>query len=69
MKQVLSILRKRCPEELKSRFDAYLSKQTGLLLNERMRNVPPEVVPPLYDSLEQDIDWALKVRSLTCDDE
>lgn len=34
-----------------------------------MRNFPPEVVPPLYDSLEQDIDWALKVPPYESSDE
>lgn len=61
MKDILSILRKKCPQEKKEEFETFLKKKTGLLINERMRNFPPEVIPPLYSSLDEDIKWALKV--------
>ena len=59
---MLSILQKNCPSELKKSFNSYLSKSTGILLNERMRNFPPEVMPPLFNSLQEDIKWALEVE-------
>lgn len=27
-----------------------------------MRNFPPEVMPPLFNSLQEDIKWALEVE-------
>lgn len=32
----------------------------GILLNERMRNFPPEVMPYLFESLGKDVKWALE---------
>ena len=57
---ILSILRKNCPEELLPKFEEAIAKPTGLLLNERMRNFPPEVIPNLFNSLGEDIKWALE---------
>lgn len=34
------------------------SNQTGLLLQDRLINTPPELVPPLHDNLQQDVAWA-----------
>lgn len=62
IKSILSILKKNCPPELERSFNDYLSKNTGILLNERMRNFPPEVMPPLFNSLQEDIKWALEVE-------
>ena len=58
---ILSILKKKCPAEKKEVFEGYLKKNVGLLLNERMRNFPDQVIPPLYSSLNEDIKWALNV--------
>ncbi|KAK8792656.1 hypothetical protein JH06_4093 [Blastocystis sp. subtype 4] len=63
IKDILSILRKNCPSELKDSFESFLSKPTGLLLNERMRNFPPEVMPHLFESLGEDVKWALENSS------
>ena len=64
LQSILSILRKNCPAELRKQFDGYLEKSTGILLNERMRNFPPEVIPPLFNSLQEDIKWALEVLAV-----
>lgn len=66
IKSILSILKKNCPPELERSFNDYLSKNTGILLNERMRNFPPEVMPPLFNSLQEDIKWALEVEMMHC---
>lgn len=63
IKSILLILKKNCPPELERSFNDYLSKNTGILLNERMRNFPPEVMPPLFNSLQEDIKWALEVEN------
>ncbi len=34
--------------------------QVGLILTERLVNVPPEVVPPMYNLLFEEIAWALE---------
>jgi protein BCP1 len=36
------------------------AKRTALLVQERLINVPNQLVPPFYDSLLQDIEWACK---------
>ena len=36
--------------------------QVGLILTERLINMPPEIVPPMYTMLLEEIDWALQEK-------
>lgn len=46
--------------QLQSAWDAGASAPVGLLLNQRMVNIPPHVVPPMHDCLLKDLQWARK---------
>jgi hypothetical protein len=35
------------------------SLQVGLMLNERVVNLPPQLVPSLHKCLEDDVEWSL----------
>ena len=35
-------------------------KRTALLVSERVLNLPPQLVPPLYKNLLEDLRWTLK---------
>ena len=64
IKYLRKYLRSRCPEDLRGKLDEALTsapgRQVGLLLNERMVNVPPQVAPALHTALLKDLDWAVK---------
>jgi protein BCP1 len=34
------------------------SKEVGLILTERLLNVPPEIIPPMFSMLLEEVDWA-----------
>ena len=36
--------------------------QVGLILTERLINMPPEIVPPMYTMLLEEIDWAVEEK-------
>lgn len=36
------------------------SKRVGLLLNERMMNIPPEVAPGVVKSIVEELEWAIE---------
>ena len=38
------------------------SNSIGLILTERLINVPPEVVPPMYNMLLEEVTWALEEK-------
>ncbi|KAI9090994.1 p21-C-terminal region-binding protein-domain-containing protein [Phlyctochytrium arcticum] len=37
-----------------------LNKTTGLILNERLINMPPQIVPPLFKMLLEEMEWAIE---------
>lgn len=60
--QFASALAAKCPPPVKDALQAVLAgtqrSRTGLLLNQRMINMPPQISPPLLNSLVADIRWA-----------
>jgi len=65
IKQIKTYLNERLtkkPVSLK-KLNGYLndeSKPVGLLLNERLINMPPQVVPPMFRMLLEEIQWAIE---------
>lgn len=61
--QVRQFLLDRCPPDQHQRLSVALTGKpgegVGLLINERMINFPPQLVPNMLDSLCQDMAWAL----------
>lgn len=35
-----------------------LTKDVGLLVSQRVVNLPPQLLPPLYDALFDEVEWA-----------
>ncbi|XP_077992113.1 BRCA2 and CDKN1A-interacting protein-like [Glandiceps talaboti] len=67
IQQVTSLLLEKCgkccPESEVDKFQKILSDESrclGLLLNERFVNVPPQIALPQYQSLEKDINKAVR---------
>ncbi len=64
MKDIRSYLIRQCKSsstaaKLSAYFDdPSLSARLGLLLNERVLNMPPEIAPSLHESMLEDIKWA-----------
>lgn len=65
IKEIVKYLNERCakkPVSLK-KLNALLEdkdKPVGLLLNERLINMPPQVVPPMFKMLLEEIQWAIE---------
>ncbi|PWW74459.1 hypothetical protein C7212DRAFT_298647 [Tuber magnatum] len=47
-------------KKLKDLLSGSASSHTGLILTERLINVPTEIVPPMYKMLLEEIDWAVE---------
>ncbi|GAB5367406.1 hypothetical protein AAMO2058_001227300 [Amorphochlora amoebiformis] len=66
MKFIRSYLTKRAPSNAKKNFQKVWKsgvsgkKPIGLLIHERLINVPPALVPVLHAELTKDLDWAQK---------
>lgn len=61
MKDIINIIVEACPSDLLNDFKSKInSKNTGLLINERLINVPDELVPHLHKNLYDDIEYAKK---------
>jgi len=64
VKQIKAFLLANCNSESKAQLQTLLdfekpeSKKVGLLVQERLKNVPPELIPPLHAALIEDINWA-----------
>lgn len=55
---------KHAPAESKSVFESALSDQnTGLLVQGRLLNVPPQIIPALHGALLEDMSWAQANRA------
>jgi len=63
VKQLVKWLKGKCTHKYKAKLNALLddkSKPLGLLLHNRMINLPTELVPPLQKALQDDIKWAIE---------
>lgn len=61
VQQILQYVTKKCPADDLARFQAILkSKAVGLLINERMVNLPYQLVPAIHSALHEDIEWAIE---------
>ncbi|KAG6977675.1 hypothetical protein JG688_00000113 [Phytophthora aleatoria] len=61
IQQVLQYVTKKCPSaELPKLQQILNTKNVGLLLNERMVNLPYQLVPALHSALHEDIEWAIQ---------
>jgi protein BCP1 len=63
IKQIRSYLIGKSPPSLKPKLEQLFgdkTKQLGLLINDRILNLPHELVPRLHTCLLEDIAWACK---------
>lgn len=61
VRAVVDYMLARCPRKQRGDFEKVLqAPSTGLLLNERMLNMPPEMAPSLHQCLCDDLAWASK---------
>nr|XP_043607533.1 protein BCCIP homolog [Erigeron canadensis]XP_043607540.1 protein BCCIP homolog [Erigeron canadensis]XP_043607548.1 protein BCCIP homolog [Erigeron canadensis]XP_043607556.1 protein BCCIP homolog [Erigeron canadensis] len=62
MMEVKEFLLERCQDkDLKDKLESYLGEQAadvGLLISQRVVNTPPQLLPPMYDGLFDEISWA-----------
>lgn len=59
--QIKEYLLSKCPESSRLEFGKVLeSDKTALVINERMVNLPYQLVPVLHDALHEDIKWAVE---------
>ncbi|KAM7463424.1 hypothetical protein LguiA_031545 [Lonicera macranthoides] len=62
MVELKDFLLKACQEEnMRDKLRSLVGKQAskvGLLVSQRMVNLPPQLLPPLYDALFDEISWA-----------
>ncbi|KAI5815332.1 p21-C-terminal region-binding protein-domain-containing protein [Pyronema omphalodes] len=47
---------------LKQLFSTESTGQVGLILTERLINMPPQIVPPMYKMLLEEIEWAVEEK-------
>lgn len=61
MKQIVQYIRKKCPADLQQQLTSIIeTKQCGIVFNERMVNLPYQLVPVLHSALHEDIEWAIE---------
>ncbi|GMF21457.1 unnamed protein product [Phytophthora fragariaefolia] len=61
VQQVLQYVTKKCPNADLPKLQQILNtKNVGLVLNERMVNLPYQLVPALHSALHEDIEWAIE---------
>jgi len=59
IKEIAAHLKNKCPKDLKDQLSAVLVEQgVGLIINERVMNIPQETAPPLVEGLFNEIGWA-----------
>ena len=64
LQQIVDFVSKKCPTSQQDAFAKALRGKTGLIISERMLNVPPELAVPLVDGLLQEISNSQKDSSL-----
>ena len=72
VKEIKDVLLKQCKEKdvldnLRS-FLGVQAQNVGLLVSQRVVNLPPQLLPPLYDALFDEVSWATEdeVRLENC---
>jgi len=66
MRYTLNFLKSNAPKDKAKRFNQVISdgisgkKQVGLLVHDRLINLPPTLIPVLHTELTKDIEWAQK---------
>ncbi|GAB9464085.1 Bccip family protein [Globisporangium polare] len=61
VQQILQYVTKKCPSDDLARFQSILKDTSvGLLVNERMVNLPYQLVPAIHSALHEDIEWAIE---------
>ncbi|CAH0474968.1 unnamed protein product [Peronospora belbahrii] len=61
IKQIVQYVTKKCPNsDLPNLQHILNTKNVGLVLNERMVNLPYQLVPALHSALHEDIEWAIE---------
>ena len=59
VKEIAAHLKGKCPKDLKDKLgEAFTEKGVGMVINERLINIPQETAPPLVDGLFDEIGWA-----------
>ncbi|KAJ1805868.1 Mss4p nuclear export, partial [Coemansia sp. RSA 2599] len=56
--QIRQYLLKKVPGSEKPRLEKILAANVGLVLNERIINMPPQIVPPMFRMLMEELGWA-----------
>ncbi|KAJ0411278.1 hypothetical protein ATCC90586_004194 [Pythium insidiosum] len=60
VQQIVAYVTKRCPADDAARFQQLLStRRVALVVNERLVNLPYQLVPHVHSALHQDIEWAV----------
>ncbi|KAI9912229.1 hypothetical protein PsorP6_009849 [Peronosclerospora sorghi] len=61
IQQVVQLVTNKCPSVERPKLQQILStKNVALVINERMINLPYQLVPALHSALHKDIEWAAK---------
>ncbi|CAI5725488.1 unnamed protein product [Hyaloperonospora brassicae] len=61
IQQIVQYVTKKCPSADLSKLQQILrTKNVGLVLNERMVNLPYQLVPAVHLALHEDVEWAVK---------
>ncbi|GLE02026.1 hypothetical protein PINS_up010864 [Pythium insidiosum] len=61
VQQIVQYVTKRCPADDAARFQQLLStRRVALVVNERLVNLPYQLVPHVHSALHQDIEWAIE---------
>jgi protein BCP1 len=61
VQQIVQYVTKKCPPAELPRLQQILStKSVGLVVNERMVNLPYQLVPAIHSALHEDIEWAIE---------
>lgn len=61
VQQVLQYVAKKCPPSELARFQGILNTHSvALVVNERMVNLPYQLVPAIHSALHEDIEWAIE---------
>ena len=53
-------IKKQPAEKQQKLKDAFEKKQIAFLVNERLVNMPVEIVPPMFKMLQEEIEWAVE---------
>eukprot|EP01126_Amoeba_proteus_P048080 TRINITY_DN5539_c0_g1_i7.p1 TRINITY_DN5539_c0_g1~~TRINITY_DN5539_c0_g1_i7.p1 ORF type:complete len:157 (+),score=37.21 TRINITY_DN5539_c0_g1_i7:318-788(+) len=60
VKQIIDFIETKSPQNDRSKWHQLLDGNVGLLVNERLVNVPKALVPTLHETIYEEIDWAVE---------